>query len=202
MCIRVCSKKIGILKGPTCWSCSFVSSAIKSCYFMFLFQLLFPLCYSRLNCPLWIPLKILYEKPELSTIIINIITFKPRGPYLPLSRGWRNSGLGGCVCSVKFGNPLPIAVSLAINQPPHNMPVPIYPRKDFEQGLILRGTKCQAAPSSHVQKTNPRLVITIFKCTSSNTRLNGCSPGDLFTLICRHTILSRFLPLFFYTLLA
>ena len=54
--------------------------------------------------------------------------------------------------SVKIGNPLPTAVSLAINEPPHNMPIPICPRKDSEQGLILRGTKCQSAPSSHVQK--------------------------------------------------
>ena len=29
-------------------------------------------------------------------------------------------------------------------------------------------------------------MITIFKCTSSHTRLNGCSSGDLFILICRH----------------
>ena len=32
-------------------------------------------------------------------------------------------------------------------------------------------------------------MITIFKCTSSHTRLNGCSSGDLFILICRHTML-------------
>ena len=60
----------------------------------------------------------------------------------------------------------------------------------------------------------PRLVITIFKCTSSHTLLNGCSSGDLFILICRHTyfgfllccpfiklfsdILSHFVILFIY----
>ena len=30
-------------------------------------------------------------------------------------------------------------------------------------------------------------MITIFKCTSSHTLLNGCSSRDLFILICRHT---------------
>ena len=30
-------------------------------------------------------------------------------------------------------------------------------------------------------------MITIFKCTSSHTLLNGCSSGDPFILICRHT---------------
>ena len=32
------------------------------------------------------------------------------------------------------------------------MPVPICPRKDSEQGLIPQGIKCQAAPSSQMQK--------------------------------------------------
>ena len=68
------------------------------------------------------------------------------------------------------------------------MPVPICPRKDSEQGLILQGIKCQTAPSSHVQKKKktPRLVITILEGTSSHTLLNGCSSGDLFILKCRH----------------
>ena len=39
------------------------------------------------------------------------------------------------------------------------MPVPICPRKDSEQGLILRWIKCQTAPSSHVRKINSRLGI-------------------------------------------
>ena len=30
-------------------------------------------------------------------------------------------------------------------------------------------------------------MITILKCTRSHTLLNGCSSGDLFILICRHT---------------
>ena len=34
-------------------------------------------------------------------------------------------------------------------------------------------------------------MITIFKCTSSHTLLNGCSSGDLFILICRYTIIWR-----------
>ena len=41
------------------------------------------------------------------------------------------------------------------------MPVPICPRKDSEQRLILRGIKCQTAPSSHVRKINSRLAILI-----------------------------------------
>ena len=45
-----------------------------------------------------------------------------------------------------------LARTLAINYPPYNMPVPTCLRKDSEQGLILQGIKCQAAPSSHVQK--------------------------------------------------
>ena len=41
------------------------------------------------------------------------------------------------------------------------MPDPICPRKDSEQGLILRGIKCQTAPSSHMRKINSRLGILI-----------------------------------------
>ena len=41
------------------------------------------------------------------------------------------------------------------------MSVPICPRKDSEQGIILRGIKCQTAPSSHVRKMNSRLGILI-----------------------------------------
>ena len=41
------------------------------------------------------------------------------------------------------------------------MPVPICLRKNSEQGLILRGIKCQTAPSSHEQKINSRLGILI-----------------------------------------
>ena len=93
------------------------------------------------------------------------------------------------MCNVKFGNPLPAAVSLALNYPPHIICQFLYAReKGSEQGLILRGIKCQTTPTSHVRKkkTTPRLVITIFKCTSSHTLLNGCLSRDLFILICRH----------------
>ena len=41
------------------------------------------------------------------------------------------------------------------------MPIPICPRKDSEQELILRGIKCQTAPSSHVRKINSRHGILI-----------------------------------------
>ena len=41
---------------------------------------------------------------------------------------------------------------------------------------------------TRAKKKTPRLVITIFKCTSSHTLLNGCSSGDPFILICRHNI--------------
>ena len=41
------------------------------------------------------------------------------------------------------------------------MPVPICPRKDSEQGLILQGIKCQSAPSSHVRKIKSRFGILV-----------------------------------------
>ena len=63
---------------------------LSNCLFHVSFSASFALCYFRLNCPIRIPLKILHEKPELSTTIINIITIKPRGPYLPLFLGKKN----------------------------------------------------------------------------------------------------------------
>ena len=58
-----------------------------------------------LKIVLLIPFKISHGKPELQTTIINIITSKLRGPYLPLFSGRKSSGLGGSVDSVKFGTP-------------------------------------------------------------------------------------------------
>ena len=54
------------------------------------------------------------------------------------------------------------------------MPVPICPRKDSEQGLILRGIKCQTAPSSHVRKRNSRLgILIILPSQHSETKLKN-----------------------------
>ena len=59
-----------------------------------------------------------------------------------------------------------------------------------EKGLCTRiySTRDQVPdrPVFTHAKNKLRLVITIFKCTSSYTLLNGCSSGDLFILICRH----------------
>ena len=41
------------------------------------------------------------------------------------------------------------------------MPVPICPRKDSEQGLILQGIKCQSAPASHVRRIRSRFGILV-----------------------------------------
>ena len=62
-----------------------------------------------------------------------------------------------------------------------------------EKGLWTRTYSSTRPTRLHTQKKtkqkkNPRLVIKIFKCTSSHTLLSGCSSGDLFILICRHTI--------------
>ena len=56
------------------------------------------------------------------------------------------------------------------------MPVPICPRNDWTRTYSTR------------DQVPDCLVITIFKCTSSHTLLNGCLSGDLFILICRHSI--------------
>ena len=49
----------------------------------------------------------LHGKLKLPTTNNNILS-KPRGPYPPLSkrRSWKRKWSGGCVCNVKFGNPL------------------------------------------------------------------------------------------------
>ena len=41
------------------------------------------------------------------------------------------------------------------------MPVPIFPRKDSEQGLILQGIKCQSASASHVRRIKSRFGILV-----------------------------------------
>ena len=58
-----------------------------------------------LKIVLLIPLKFLHGKPELPTTLTNIITSKPRSPYLPLSRGGRLVALVG-VCIVWNLEPL------------------------------------------------------------------------------------------------
>ena len=66
----MCSKKLIYFNGPT-WS-----------------KLLFAVSATNLLCHISfsasIRLMLSCGKPELPTTIINIITSKPRGPYLPL----------------------------------------------------------------------------------------------------------------------
>ena len=81
-------------RGQSCY----LQCLLRVCYVIFLFQLLFALCYLAQNCPIN-SFKISHGKPELLTTIVNIITSKPRGPYLPLSRGGRLVALVG-VCIV------------------------------------------------------------------------------------------------------
>ena len=81
----------------------------QSCYLQFVMSCFFFSFYSPYVillkiCPINY-FKISHGKPELPTSIINIITSKPRGPYLPLFYGRKTSGLGGCVYSVEFGTP-------------------------------------------------------------------------------------------------
>ena len=64
------------------------------------------------------------------------------------------------------------------------MPVPICRRKDSEQGLILRGIKCQTAPSSHVWKINSRLGILIilpshYALTTNSLSLVNTLPANI-----------------------
>ena len=82
LCISVCSKKIDIFSYShvlKLFICVIYYPVVISCFY---FSFYSP--YPRLICPIWIPLKISHGKPELSTTITNIITSKPRGPYLPL----------------------------------------------------------------------------------------------------------------------
>ena len=118
-------------------------------------------------------------------------------------RGRKSLWPGGGVCNVKFGNPMPAAISLAPNQPPHNMPVPICPRKDFEQGLILRGIKCQTAPSWDFNNFAVTVYIiewwVLLTCnthqwcrqpTERSYSLNNCYKKSL-SRICNFFILSK-----------
>ena len=109
----MCSKRLIYFNVPTCSKLLFVAST-TNLLFHVSFSASIRLMIFSLKIVLYIPLKFLYGKWSTITVII-IITSKPRGPYLPLFQGRNSSGLGGCVDSVKFGNPLPAAVSLVIN---------------------------------------------------------------------------------------
>ena len=76
---------------------SFFISFATNLLFHVSFSASIRLMLSSLNLSYLNSFKISHGKPELSTTIINIITSKPRGPYLPLFKGRKTSGLGGCV---------------------------------------------------------------------------------------------------------
>ena len=78
----MCSKKIGIF--------SYLHE-LKLIFVSFATNLLFYVSFSASirvilaqNCPINSLQQFLYGKPELSTTIINIITYKPRSLYLSL----------------------------------------------------------------------------------------------------------------------
>ena len=58
--------------------------------------------------------------------------------------------------------------------------------RTLNKDLFFEGSNGRPPRLHTCEKKTPRLVITIFKCTSSHTLLNGCSSGVLFILICRH----------------
>ena len=135
---------------PRSRSC-YLQCLLRVCYVIFLFKLLFALCYLAYNCHINY-FKISHGKPELPTTIINIITSKPRGPYLPLFKRRKTSDLV-CVCIVWNFEPLASGGQSGHKLIPHIICQFFYAwEKNSERGLILQGIKCQPAPSSHVQK--------------------------------------------------
>ena len=75
----MCSKRLIYFNVPTWWKLLFVASATN-----LLFHVSFPASrHLMLSCYLN-SFKISHGKLELPTTIINIITSKPRDPYLPL----------------------------------------------------------------------------------------------------------------------
>ena len=57
---------------------------LPNCFMLVSFSAFIRLMLSSLKLSYMNSFKILHGKPELSTTIINIITSKPSGPYLPV----------------------------------------------------------------------------------------------------------------------
>ena len=82
-CVYLCVVKNWYFNVPTCLKLLFAASATNLLYHISFSASIRPMICS-LKIVILIPLKFLYEELELPTTIINIITSKPRGPYLPL----------------------------------------------------------------------------------------------------------------------
>ena len=127
--VSVCIVKDScILMLPRGWSCS-LPCLLRICYFIFPFQLLFALCYLALNCPI--------NSFKISLLQYDIITTKPIGPYLPLSRGRKESDLVG-VWIVWNLEPLASGGQSSPKLIPHIICQFLYAwEKNSERGLIL-----------------------------------------------------------------
>ena len=82
MCVNVYIKKIVIFSCPPRVDVCSLCRLLSSCLFHISFSAPFASCLSRLNCPV-LCFKNIIRGTGVSTIIINIIISKPRGPYLP-----------------------------------------------------------------------------------------------------------------------
>ena len=114
-----------------------------------------------LRIVLLIPLKSHTGNRSCRLLQYNIITTKPIGPYLPLSRGRKESDLVG-VWIVWNLEPLASGGQSSPKLIPHIICPFLYAwEKNSERGLILEGIKCQPAPSSHVRKLKSRFGILV-----------------------------------------
>ena len=139
-----------ILMLPRGLSCSlqFCYEFVTSC---FLFSFYSPYVI-LLRIVLLIPLKYHTGNRSCRLLQYNIITSQPRGPYLPLSRGRKESDLVG-VWIVWNLEPLASGGQSSPKLIPHIICQFLYAwEKNSKRGLILQGIKCQPAPSSHVRK--------------------------------------------------
>ena len=127
--------------------CRVVYEFVTSC---FLFSFYSPHVI-LLRIVLLIPLK--YHAGKRSCRLLQyIITTKPIGPYLPLSRGGSLVALVG-VCIVWNLEPLASGGQSSPKLIPHIICQFLYAwENNSERGLILQGIKCQPAPSSYVRK--------------------------------------------------
>ena len=93
-CISMCSKRLIYFNVPTCLKLLFAASA-TNLLFSCLFSSFCPPYVILLKIVLLIPLKYHTGNRSCRLLQYNIITSKPRGPYLPLFLGRKKSDLVG-----------------------------------------------------------------------------------------------------------
>ena len=150
-CISMCSKRLVYFNFSTCLKLLFAASATNLlCHFSFSTSRRLMLSCLKLSYKF---LQILIRGTGVADYYnIILLRLNLEVHIFHCSRGGRLAALVG-VCIVWNLEPLASGGQSGHKLIPHIICLFLYAReKNSERGLIIRGIKCQSAPSSHVRK--------------------------------------------------